>query len=221
MVKVLIGSDRSWRLAKASVVLELIPPERNSPSGTSLIIRRSTDWASRWRSSSISRGSSASPRPWSASIAEAPVALDWTVGPSMSTRIQAPPGSLPHALEKGVRRWNEAVGEQLLQRAAVDRAADRGVLGERGQFGGEAEEVVPERIIQRLLAEPVAREEKPAARPVVDAEGEHPVEAFRQPFAPFLVAVDQNFRIRMIGLELVAFRLQRRGAAHGDCRSRR
>src|SRR5947207_4739311 len=73
------------------------------------------------------------------------------------------------------------------------------MAGESGELAGEGEESpLGGGIIQRFLAEPVARQKQTGAAPVIDREGEHAVEAQRQILAPLLPAMDEDFGIGMM-----------------------
>src|SRR3954470_11241925 len=77
-----------------------------------------------------------------------------------------------------------------------------------GQLARESKKIALVYVVKRLLAEAVAGEKQPPPRFVVDGEGEHAVEALRETFTPFLVAVDQDFRVGVIAVENVAPRLE-------------
>src|SRR5262249_12568301 len=69
----------------------------------------------------------------------------------------------------------------------------------------ESENVPGSGVIQRLFAKAVPRQKQLAAHAVQNGEGEHAVESARQVLSPGLIAMDQDFRIRMTGMETVAF----------------
>src|SRR5690349_15470490 len=98
-------------------------------------------------------------------------------------------------LIESVGRRQVAMGEEFLQSAQAEPAGELTVLRQRAQFAGEGEEAAPAIVIERLLAEAVARQEEAAARAVVDGEGEHAVEAQGQRRAPFAVAMQQDFGV--------------------------
>ena len=76
---------------------------------------------------------------------------------------------------QGVRRRNVAIGEQLLERALIKILVERRVAAERAQLAGESEKILPLAVIERLLAEPVAREEQTSAEAIEYGEGKHAV----------------------------------------------
>ena len=62
-------------------------------------------------------------------------------------------------------------------------------------------------VVDRLLAEAIAREEQPLAPRVPDGEREHPVDALRKRFAPLLVPVDEHLGVA-VAAEHVSVRNQ-------------
>src|SRR6187431_3214878 len=69
---------------------------------------------------------------------------------------------------------------------------------QRRKLACKCQKMRPPGVKQRLLAKPVARQKKPGLRLVPDREREHAVEAERQLGAPLFVAMDEDFRIRVI-----------------------
>src|SRR5687768_18574353 len=67
----------------------------------------------------------------------------------------------PDRASQRARCRDEAVGEELLHRLAVDVARYAGMLEQRRELGGECEEPRRGVVVERLLAEAVAREEEP------------------------------------------------------------
>ena len=79
---------------------------------------------------------------------------------------------------------------------------------QRLQLGAEEEPpIVQHRVVERLLAEPVARQEHRALRLIPEREGEHPVEVPNAILAPLLPGVDDDFGVAARA-EGVAERLQ-------------
>ena len=62
--------------------------------------------------------------------------------------------------------------------------------------------------VEGFLAETIAGQKERPGHPVMDREGEHPVETLQQPLAPFPVPVEQDFGVGMIRLEGMTQRLQ-------------
>ncbi|HXD51541.1 MAG TPA: hypothetical protein VN689_06600, partial [Burkholderiales bacterium] len=106
----------------------------------------------------------------------------------------------------GWRHWGKVLPQRLNGMwafALYDRA-------QRGQLRGEREHVRAGEIVQRLFAEPIAREKRRARAPVVDRERPHAVEPLRQLLAPLAPAVQQHFGVGVIGDELRAERRELR-----------
>src|SRR3982751_3389917 len=66
------------------------------------------------------------------------------------------------------------------------------------------------RVIERFFPESIATAKEPGVFPVVQGEGPHAVKAARQVRAPFAVAVQEHFAIRVVGLEKMASGFQLR-----------
>src|SRR6185437_5641122 len=66
----------------------------------------------------------------------------------------------------------------------------------RFQLGAERERGRRRVVIERFLAEAIPSDEEPLAPLVPYAESEHAVQARQAPFAPLLVRVDDDLRIR-------------------------
>src|SRR5437763_11926884 len=79
------------------------------------------------------------------------------------------------------------------------------MAGESGELAGEGEESpLGGGIIERFLAEPVARQKQTGAAPVIDREREHAIEAQRQILAPLLPAMDEDLGIGVMRGKAVA-----------------
>ena len=100
--------------------------------------------------------------------------------------------------------------EVFLQRERLDRGFDAAVAENGRELAGEGEQPLVAVPVERLLPEAVAREEEPAPHPVIDAEGEHAVEAARQLLAPGAIALQQHLGVGVAGEEPVAARLELR-----------
>ena len=93
------------------------------------------------------------------------------------------------------RRGHVAGAEVQIERLVVQLARDGGVAEQRLDLGSEEEPIAAEVVVDRLLAEPVAREEQALPARVPDGEGEHPAQALGERVAPLLVTVDQDFGV--------------------------
>src|SRR6185312_4171116 len=140
--------------------------------------------------------------------AETPIAPDAELVRGKIERQMMAAGKLGRALIERGGRGQIAIGQKPLQRARIDRAGDGAVMLQRRQLAGKGEESGRAVIIKRLLAESVARQEHPTPRAVIDREGKHAIEPRRQILAPFGIAMDEDFRIRMIGAEARPARLE-------------
>ena len=85
--------------------------------------------------------------------------------------------------------------EVVMQGHAVDRGVDVAGAQERGQGGGEAQPSRSVGQVQRLHAEPIAREHEPAAVALGEREGEHPLEALDAAFAPQAVGLQHHLGV--------------------------
>src|SRR5467141_434420 len=112
-----------------------------------------------------------------------------------------------HAFDEGGRLANRAekqIGFQRIRRYAGRNAA---TCHQCANFGGKQKSPVGGRIIERLDAQAIARDENsrvPRGIPgsagstsVPNGEGEHPAEFAEALFAPFFVGVNDDFSVRM------------------------
>src|SRR5262249_16442890 len=84
------------------------------------------------------------------------------------------------------------IREKFLQCASVERSLHPGMVDKATELTREGEEAWAPSIIERLLAEPVARKEELLPILVINRKGKHAVQPFRQSSPPFFVAVDEN-----------------------------
>ncbi len=141
-------------------------------------------------------------------VAHVPIALDARRG------IAAAPGQtmggrqLGDRAVDGLRVRHVAVGEEILDRAVVERALEPGVDEQRLQLRAEdhlaARQLGP---VERLLAQAVARQEQGLAALVPQREGEHAAEAIETSLAPLFPGVDDHLGVGM-GAEAMARRGQ-------------
>ena len=173
-----------------------MPPLRGTRrAGTSLISRRSTaarQQARATRSTQSSSGSAAR----RASKRELPVALARDAG-RPARRATWPGGSLwmPAKIVRGAGTYSKV---EVVRRAASRSISRRHapVLEQRLELGGEHEPARRVDVVQRLLAEAIARQQQTPAPRVPEREREHAVEA----------------------LDAIAARAPRRGGRSPRCR---
>src|SRR5262249_39482819 len=77
------------------------------------------------------------------------------------------------------------------------------------QLAGEVQNSIDDSVEERLLAEPVARDEELLAATVVDREGEHALESLDTGGTVFFVGVQDHFRVRL-GSETMTLRFEQR-----------
>ena len=146
---------------RAASPLESRPPDRKRPSGTSLM---------RWLGRSPPGGSEGR-RPARASPAERLVrarsgetSSGGARGPPARDQVRVwPGGSFRMPWKKVSVAGQVAGGEELRERRAVERRAPGRHRQDRLDLGGEQQLPVGHRVVQRLDAEPVAREEQALA----------------------------------------------------------
>ena len=102
---------------------------------------------------------------------------------------------LVDALEGGEARGHVAQAQVEIEGLLVELARNGRIAEKRLHFRAEDQTIAAEVVIDRLLAQPVSREEEPLSPCVPDGEGEHPRDALRQRVAPLLVAVDEDLGI--------------------------
>ncbi len=96
-----------------------------------------------------------------------------------ATRLREKPGGLGKLAHRAVDRpWGRDESERQVQldRLRVDLERQASVKGEGAELGGEQHPPAEIRVIERLLAEPVPRQQEPPAARVPEREGEHAVQ---------------------------------------------
>ena len=89
-----------------------------------------------------------------------------------------------------------AEGKELLDRLRIEPAIELRAAQQRFQFRSEEQPAVREKtVIERLFAEPVARQEQRLTPLVRQGEGEHPIEAIEARLAPLLPSVNDDLRV--------------------------
>ena len=102
---------------------------------------------------------------------------------------------LADTADDAARRRHELVGQVFVEGNRVDALAQRPVPQQRFQFGREDQALPVDRVMERLDADPVPREEQNGTPAVQHGKGEHAVEAIDHVLAPLLVAVDEHLGI--------------------------
>ena len=173
-----------------------MPPERNTPSGTSLISRSADRLLEQLAEArgrlAASDGPAADPR-----------ALPRPARPSTADRARAPCSKhervtrqqLVDALEQRLRAGEIPRGQQFRQPVLVRAGLDEPAREDRLDLRGEEQAVAGTRPVERLDAEPIAGEQQPPRRRVPDREREHAAEAVDAVVAPLLVGVDDRLGV--------------------------
>jgi hypothetical protein len=93
------------------------------------------------------------------------------------------------------------LGDEMSRRKGLDLAREG---GEAFLLGREVPGAVYRGVVERLDPDMVPRREERAARPVVDDEGEHPIQLLQETFpAPLPVPVDEHLGVGP-GMELIS-----------------
>jgi hypothetical protein len=69
---------------------------------------------------------------------------------------------------------------------------------ESAQFASESEKILPLTIVEWLLAKPVSREEQTSARAIEYGKRKHTVYPLGQRGPPFLIAMNEDFCVRVV-----------------------
>src|SRR5436190_11762339 len=119
-----------------------------------------------------------------------------------------PTGQLPYPLIDTVRGRDVAVSEILFEREAgkVSRAAR--MFAERRQLACETKSVSFMEKIERFFPKPIPGSKQTTSRTIVENESPHAVQPVEQRIAPSAVAVKQDLRIAVVGLEGITKCLQ-------------
>ena len=105
---------------------------------------------------------------------------------------------LAHALEDRHRRRHDGVpAHVMMQRRRIDRGIDIARGQERRQRRREAKPAGRFRIIERLDAEPIARQDHASGLALPDREGKHAVEALDAARAPFRVSFQDDLGVAL------------------------
>jgi hypothetical protein len=173
MEKVFTGRGDS-RCINATVSDESIPPERNAPSGTSLIIRydgRSEQGGQLFEVLSLRAGPPVRLSPMIREVPVRPVAFR----PVRGDLDDVAGEHLARVPEDGVRRRHVLELEIVLERGTVDLAGEGGAFEERLEPGGEKNKPRRAGHEERLDPQAVAHQEELSRSAVPQREGEHPM----------------------------------------------
>src|SRR5881396_2603272 len=109
---------------------------------------------------------------------------------------QRPPGEQRFDVaEERLRSGHRARGEELGNDRGVERRPAREGGQNRLDLRREQELVPRERVVQRLDAEPIAREEQPPPGPIPEREGEHAIQALDAALAIVFVRVHDRLGV--------------------------
>jgi hypothetical protein len=127
----------------------------------------------------------------------------------LARRVHEPvPGrQLAHGAQDRLRRRHPLVGEIRGQRVGIELARDRRVDEHRLQLGGEDDLIGEQRVVERLDAQPVARQHQRLRWGVPHREPEHPLQVLEGVPPPHLPRVDDHLGVRAAA-EHVALRAQ-------------
>ena len=179
----------------ATLRLESTPPERNAPYGTSLIMRSPMD--SRTSASNRSTYSSGTP-PVGEHVRigqRLPVALERTF-PRVGIDDQSMAGrQLLYALEQGSWRGRGSEGQVQRERILIQPRSERGMAKQGLDLRAKQERIGQRGKVQRLHADPIARQQQTSAAAVPEREGEHPAQVVDAVWAVLLVQVQDDLGV--------------------------
>ena len=110
-------------------------------------------------------------------------------------------GEFGNALNRGVRRGNESMGEELDPCYLRLVARSQWMFKEGGQLGGKCKGAVPLKVVERLLSKTVAGQKKSPRPGIVDGKSPHAIEAGKHALAPFAPGVEEDLGVRVVGCE--------------------
>ena len=169
--------------------------DSRQPTGTSATSRRSTASRSEARTASSQSRSDQSARS----------ACRVKSGAQYVVVVRRPSGSIATSVAGGIlatpRRIVSGGGttewkrEVVVQGDRIDAGVDAAAGQQRGQRRREPDAVRVLGDVERFDAEPVAPEQHPAAVPLDDREGEHPVQPVDEAVAPVVVGLQQHLGV--------------------------
>ena len=95
------------------------------------------------------------------------------------------------------RRGHELEGQVFVKGHGIDPLPQRGVAQQRLELRCEQQASALDRVVERLDAHSVPRQQKPAKPQVQHREREHAVEVLDHVLAPFLIGMDQGLGVRL------------------------
>ena len=202
-----------------------MPPDRNTPSGTSLISSLRTDSRST-RSELLAVLFQAAPAVDASRAPAVEIQLGRPVAAQPVGAVRDRPGQgvrrrqLADPAHDASRRGHELVGEVLVQRRRVDAVAQRRVAQQRLELGREHQALAVDRVVERLDPHPVARQQEDAARAGRAARTRTSRSAARPVPRPTPRSRGPGPRCRSASRRSVR-RRRAASAARGGCRSRR
>ncbi|KWT78813.1 hypothetical protein ASN18_2802 [Candidatus Magnetominusculus xianensis] len=113
-------------------------------------------------------------------------------------------GELVDVVKDGGRGRNVTIGEIFVQTGWGNGGPDVGMSQQGRELGGEGEQMSVRMIIQRFFSESVPGEKQFSPSGVVQGEGPHAIELFRQGGLPLLVTMEQDLGVGVVGLKAVA-----------------
>ena len=114
---------------------------------------------------------------------------------------------LPHVAKERPRAGDETERQQEIERLEIEVGGDEATGQDGFQLRAEDEDVADLRVVERLLSEAIADEQRPLTIRVPDGEREHPDQRLRHVIALGLVEVGENLRVAP-GREDVAVALE-------------
>src|SRR2546430_4710190 len=100
--------------------------------------------------------------------------------------------------EDGRPSWNIMETQVGIQRLQIDRPLDTLILQDRLELGGKHNGAFrQDRVVERLLAEAIARQHERTRALVPHGEGEHPAESVNTALPALLVEVHDHLSVRL------------------------
>ncbi len=198
------------RTASAAMEVESTPPERNTPTGTSATRRFATAASS---SATNSRAASSQPATGRRIVrrrGQLPVAAQPQAALVEHGHVRG--GKLAHAAQDAGRGGNVLAGEVLHQRLGIELARRASVRDQRLELGAEDHPRAPGEVVERLLAQAIAREDELAHAGVPERQREHPLHALGELLAPLEVRAQHHLGVAAGGEGMTLSREALRGA---------
>ena len=110
-------------------------------------------------------------------------------------------GEFVNALDGGMRRRDERMGEKFDAGDFRLIAWRQRMLQKRGQLRGEGEGAISIEVVEGLFPEAVAGQKETPRAGIVNGKRPHAIEPLEHPLAPFAPTVQEDFGIRVVGGE--------------------